>query len=95
MTRYSDFDYTLDRGHFQSDSFKYGSGDYHHLTDDEDLWGINSGDDMYSGSGSGTTMEVDVVTGSEAYYNITLKNFHIKQLFIIIVWLHFLDPLHV
>lgn len=62
MTRYSDFDYTLDRGHFQSDSFKYGSGDYHHLTDDEDLWGINSGDDMYSGSGSGTTMEVDVVT---------------------------------
>lgn len=85
MTRYSDFDYTLDRGHFQSDSFKYGSGDYHHLTDDEDLWGINSGDDMYSGSGSGTTMEVDVVTGSEAYYNITWKNFHIKQLSIIIV----------
>lgn len=40
---------------------------------------------MYSGSGSGTTMEVDVVTGSEAYYNITLKNFHIKQLSIIIV----------
>lgn len=74
MTRYSDFDYTLDRGHFQSDSFKYGSGDYHHLTDDEDLWGINSGDDMYSGSGSGTTMEVDVVTDGPGVNLIPTKS---------------------
>ncbi|XP_061183757.1 glypican-5-like [Saccostrea echinata] len=72
MTRYSDFDYARDRRQpMQSDSFKYGSGDYslHHdhlQTDDEDLYG--SSGDMYSGSGSGSTPVIFDVTMEDTRY---------------------------